>query len=35
MLADSKLVADRFQAGRRPASNLSATNFEPASNKLA
>jgi len=30
-LAGSKLVADRFQAGQRPASNLSATSFEPAS----
>ena len=30
-LADSKLVADRLEAGRRPASNLSATSFEPAS----
>jgi len=27
-LAVSKLVADRFEAGRRPASNLSATSFE-------
>jgi len=26
-----KLVADRFEAGRRPASNLSATSFQPAS----
>jgi len=24
----------RFEAGRRPASNLSATSFEPASNQL-
>ena len=31
-LAGSK---DRFEAGRRPASNLSATGFEPASNQLA
>ena len=30
-LAGSKLVADRFEAGRRPASNLSATSFEPDS----
>jgi len=30
-LAGSKLVADRFEACRRPASNLSATSFEPAS----
>jgi len=30
-LAGSKLVADRFEAGRRPASNLSAISFEPAS----
>ena len=30
-LAGSKLVADRFEAGRRAASNLSATSFEPAS----
>jgi len=29
--AGSKLVADRFEAGRRPASNPSATKFEPAS----
>jgi len=29
--AGSKLVADRFEAGRRQASNLSATSFEPAS----
>ena len=29
--AGSKLVADRFEAGRRPASNLSATSFEPDS----
>jgi len=29
--AGSKLVADRFEAGRRAASNLSATSFEPAS----
>ena len=28
---DSKLVADRFEAGRRPTSNLSATSFDPAS----
>jgi len=40
-LAGSKLVADRleakfhYEAGRRPASNLSATSFEPASNQLA
>ena len=27
----SKLVADRFEAGCWPASNLSATSFEPAS----
>ena len=27
----SKLVAERFEAGRRPASNLSATSFEPDS----
>jgi len=33
--AGSKLVADRFEAGRRPVSNLSATSFEPASNQLA
>jgi len=33
--AGSKLVADRFEAGRRPASNLSATSFEPASNQIA
>jgi len=33
--AGSKLVADSFEAGRRPASNLSATSFEPASNQLA
>jgi len=31
MLHGSKLVADRFEAGRRPVSNLSATSFEPAS----
>jgi len=31
MLAGSKLVADRFEAGRRQASNLSATSFELAS----
>jgi len=31
-LAGSKLlVADRFEACRRPASNLSATSFQPAS----
>ena len=30
-LADSKLVADMFEPGRRQASNLSATSFEPAS----
>jgi len=29
--AGLKLVADRFEAGRRPTSNLSATSFEPAS----
>jgi len=29
--AGSKLVADRFEACHRPASNLSATSFEPAS----
>jgi len=29
--AGSKLVADRFEAGRRQASNMSATIFEPAS----
>jgi len=33
--AGSKLVADRFEAGRRPVSNLSATSFEPASNQIA
>jgi len=33
--AGSKLVADRFEAGRRQASNLSATSFEPASNQIA
>jgi len=30
-LAGSKLVADRFEAGRRPTSNLSATSFESPS----
>jgi len=29
--AGLKLVADMFEAGRRLASNLSATSFEPAS----
>ena len=29
--AGSKLVADRFETGRRPPSNLSATSFEPDS----
>jgi len=29
--ADSKLVADRFEAGRRQATNLSVISFEPAS----
>jgi len=29
--ARSKLVADRFEAGRRQASNMSATSFEPDS----
>jgi len=29
--AGSKLVADRFEAGRRQASNLSATSFAAAS----
>ena len=33
--AGLKLVADRFEACRRPASNLSATSFESASNQLA
>jgi len=43
-LAGSKLVADRFEAGRRPASNLSWTRqrngiwlrtcLRPASNQL-
>jgi len=33
--AGSKLVADMFEARRRQASNLSVTNFEPASNQLA
>ena len=33
--AGSKMVADRFEAGRRPSSNLSATSLEPASNQLA
>jgi len=33
--AGSKLVKDRFEACWRPASNLSATSFEPASNQLA
>jgi len=33
--AGSKLVADRFEAGRRPASKLSATSFEPALNQRA
>jgi len=31
MLAGSKLVADRFEAGRWSAMNLSATSFEPDS----
>jgi len=30
-LADSKLVVDMFEPGRRQASNLSASSFEPAS----
>jgi len=34
-LAGSKLVADRFEDGHRPAWNLSATSFEPVSNQLA
>ena len=29
--AASKLVADRFEAGRRPSSNLSAISFKRAS----
>jgi len=28
-VSGSKLVADKFEAGRRSASNLSATSFEP------
>jgi len=31
----SKMVADRFEAGRGRASNLSATSFEPVSNQIA
>jgi len=31
----SELVRSWFEAGRRPASNLSATSFEPASNQIA
>jgi len=33
--AGSKLVADRFEDDQRPALNLSATSFEPASNQIA
>jgi len=34
-LSGSKLVADSFEAGRRPAANLFATSFEQASNQVA